>query len=173
MAKPRIIRFPKERSHTFYFLEYAKKFPTVHVDTKVDMTAIIQARNELQEQGMKYSYISFLTQIVAKVIKNYPEANSAVKGSIFPKIAYYNVIHAKFTIDKEINGRRAVLSGLIPNVDQLSLESIQGHDYHYRGLPFEDIMSFNRLKHCNHYHLLSVNISIGTIMIIFKRESNY
>ena len=50
MAKPRIIRFPKERSHTFYFLEYAKKFPTVHVDTKVDMTAILQVRSELQEK---------------------------------------------------------------------------------------------------------------------------
>ena len=81
---------------------------------------------------MKYSYISFLTQIVAKVIKNYPEANSAVKGSLFPKIAYYNVIHAKFTIDKEINGKRAVLSGLIPDVDQLSLASIQDMITYYR-----------------------------------------
>ena len=147
MTKPRVIRFPKERSHTLYFLAYAKKFPTVHVDTKVDMTTIIQVRDQLfKENGIKCSYISFLAQVVAGVIKNYPEANSAVKGSIWPKVAYYNAIHAKFTIDKDINGKRAVLSGLIPDVDQLSLESIQDMINYYRDLPFEDIREFQPIR---------------------------
>lgn len=147
MGNPRVIRFPKERSHTFYFLQYAKTFPTVHIDTTVDMTNILQVRDRYHTtHGVKYSYITFLTQIVAKVIENYPEAKSAVRGTLNPKMAYYEQIHAKFTIDKEIDGKRAVLSGLIENVNDLSLENIQNKVNYYRDLPFEEIQEFKQIS---------------------------
>ncbi|MGG3891731.1 2-oxo acid dehydrogenase subunit E2 [Metabacillus fastidiosus] len=147
MMKPHIIRFPKERSHTLYFLTYAKNFPVVHVDTKIDMTNVLRTRSELlKKNGAKYSYISFIIQAIAKVIKNYPEANSAVKGFIFPKISYYNRISAKFTIDKEINGKRAVLSGLITDADKLPLALIQKKINYYRDFPFDNIEEFQSIR---------------------------
>ncbi|MFA9557768.1 2-oxo acid dehydrogenase subunit E2 [Evansella sp. AB-rgal1] len=160
MSKVKILPFPKERAHTFYFLKYARNYPTVHINTSIDMTAIINSRNKLlEEKGMKYSYITFLIEKIGTVIQRYPQAKSAVKGMILPKVAYYEETHAKITIDKNINGTRAVVSGLIQNVDQLSIHSIQEKVTYFRDSSFDDMEEFEPIR-----RLQSLPLMLGQIV---------
>lgn len=136
----------KARRHTLHFLNKAKENCPVYLSTTIDMSGIISHRREHQNADLKLSYIAYFISAIAKVLPSFPEANSAVKGSWFPSLALYNSIDAKFTLDKTIDGQRAVISALIENADQLSYEDIQGQINYYRDKDFNGIEQFKGLR---------------------------
>jgi pyruvate/2-oxoglutarate dehydrogenase complex dihydrolipoamide acyltransferase (E2) component len=147
MGRIREFRFPRERRHTYYFLRHAREFSPVYLDTSVNMSAVQQVREKAKHsQKRSLSYVSFLIQTVSHVLTRYPEANSGVRHGWFPKMALYDHITAKFTLDKTIQGRRAVVTGVIPDSDRCSLWEIQEHLERYRDQPFEAIEEFAPLR---------------------------
>jgi pyruvate/2-oxoglutarate dehydrogenase complex dihydrolipoamide acyltransferase (E2) component len=139
--------FPKERSHTYYFLQHAKEFSPVYLTAEVNMRKVMLARKRiLDEFQKKISYIGFLIETASKVIRQYPEANSAVQHGKTPKIALYDQIDAKFTMDKTINDQRAVVAGLVPNSDLCSIFEIQERIDYYRSKSFAEIEEFAPIR---------------------------
>ncbi|WP_078392757.1 2-oxo acid dehydrogenase subunit E2 [Shouchella patagoniensis] len=138
--------FPTARRHTYYFLEHAKQFSPVYLDTEVDFSKVNDIRKQMRDKEIKLSYISFVIFSITRVLKNYPEANTAIKKSLFPRVVWYKQMHAKFTMDRDINNTRAVLSGLIPKADEMSLIEIQDTLNYYRDNSFEDIKEFGPVK---------------------------
>ncbi|TMN20878.1 2-oxo acid dehydrogenase subunit E2 [Lentibacillus cibarius] len=142
------------------------------MDTEIDFTAVKNVRqHQLQKNGMKISYIAFIIYSISRILQQYPEANSAVRHSLFPKIAWYNKIQAKFTMDSYIDQTRVVLSGLIPEADQLNLNDIQKKIGYYRDHSFEEVDEFKPIR-----KLQSLPLGIGqwiynkTIKNFSKRE---
>lgn len=113
-----------ERRHTLYFLRETKVFAPVFLDTEVDATAIRADR--------RYSPVTHVLHAAGRVLAKHPEANAAILDGIKPRVARYESVTAKLTLDKTINGRRVVLAGLLPNIDQAPLEEIQAKVRHYR-----------------------------------------
>ena len=142
-----ITRFPDERIHTYYFLQFARRFSPVYLSTEVDMSAVVaQKKALLRDRGTRISYISFIVEQAARTLAAFPQANVSVKHGLFPKIAQYKNVHAKFTIDKRINGTRAVVPGVVEDADKLSLADIQRRIEYYRDRSFEEIPELHGIR---------------------------
>jgi pyruvate/2-oxoglutarate dehydrogenase complex dihydrolipoamide acyltransferase (E2) component len=147
MRREVTVPLPRERIHTYYFLQFAKRLSPVYVTTEVDMSAVVRRRRALQiERGLKVSYLAFLIEQAARVLDRYPEANAAVQHGWFPKYRQYGSVHAKFTIDKHIGATRVVVPGLVENAHQASLESIQERIDYFRTRPLDDIAELDGIR---------------------------
>ncbi|MBE5102251.1 2-oxo acid dehydrogenase subunit E2 [Priestia aryabhattai] len=144
--KSKVLNYPKQRKHTYHFLDYAKEFSPVYLSIEVDFNNIQQARERIFiESATKISYITFIIKSISQVLKKYPKANAAVKGAFFPKIAFYEDVIAKFTLDKTIDDERIVLSGKVLNGDTKSLEMIQSDIDHYKNSAFQEVEEFKSI----------------------------
>lgn len=142
----RIRPIPRERRGGYNFLQYAKRFNTIHLSTQIDASKLVEYRNEKSEK--KISYTACLIYTISRVLADFPELNIAVKYSkFFPKIIQYNSINAKFTLDKTINGERIVISCIVKDSDKKSLEEIQHiiDQYKYSDYSSSPIFKNNRL----------------------------
>lgn len=142
----RVQSLPDARRHIYHFVNFARLAPTVYIDTEVEMTRVIHRRRQYQAAGLRISYISFLIKTIAEVVARHPEANAVVRPGFIPKIAYYEQITAKFTIDKQMNGERIVLSGLIPQADKQSIEQIQQIIEYYRQHEIDELSELANIR---------------------------
>jgi pyruvate/2-oxoglutarate dehydrogenase complex dihydrolipoamide acyltransferase (E2) component len=142
-----IIPFPKERKHTLFFLQYARSCSPVYIDTDVDMSKILKLREDagLKNQT-KHSIISYFIYTAARVIAKYPQALSSISGGLIPRVAQYNLVNAKFTLDKNIGSQRAVLSAVVTDANKVSVSEIQEIVSYYKNSPFEEIKEFAGIK---------------------------
>ncbi|MFI9162275.1 2-oxo acid dehydrogenase subunit E2 [Kitasatospora aureofaciens] len=124
--------FPRQRRHTLRFLEFARGFSPVFLDTEVDLTAVRDHRTAAAEAGRHYSWVSYLLHTTGRVLAAHPEANAALHGRLRPRLAHYDSVDAKLALDKRLDGRRVVLSALLPDVQSATLAQIQAQVDHYR-----------------------------------------
>lgn len=111
------------------------------------MTKILRLQETTAETTQsKYSIITYFIHAAARVIAKYPEANSGFSGGLVPRVAQYNTVNAKFTLDKNIGEQRVVLSALISDANKMSLRGIQNIITYYKKNEFEEIQEFASLK---------------------------
>ncbi|MFF9587495.1 2-oxo acid dehydrogenase subunit E2 [Streptomyces achromogenes] len=128
----RIVPLPRERRHTLRFLEYARGFAPVFLDTEVDMTAVRAHRAAARERGERYSWATYLLHTAGRVLARHPEANAALRGRMRPRLARYDSVAAKLALDKHLGGHRVVLSAVLPDVHVATLRDIQTQVDRYR-----------------------------------------
>lgn len=129
------MKFPaiaRERRHTLYFLREIRRFSPVFLDTEIDMTAVVDHRERAKAAGTRISVITYVVHSAARVLAKHPEANAAIRGGLFARVARYGGVAAKVTLDKRINGRRVVLSTVLDGVHEEDLAGIQSRVDHYR-----------------------------------------
>jgi pyruvate/2-oxoglutarate dehydrogenase complex dihydrolipoamide acyltransferase (E2) component len=137
----------RQRRHTLYFLDYAKSFAPVFLDTEVDMTAVRDHRHS----GARHSWVSYVLYAAGRVLREHPEANAAVSGHRWPKLTRHDSVHAKLTLDRRLDEQRVVLSAVLPDVHTASLADIQQRLEHYRdadpgqGPEFARVRALHRL----------------------------
>ena len=85
-------RFPSHRQHTLLFLEQSHAYRPVAIDSEVEMTQVVQHR---QQQGKKFSYLAYFIQAMAEVVADYPETNTVFLGKLFPKLVQLGEVNAK------------------------------------------------------------------------------
>ncbi|UJW32930.1 2-oxo acid dehydrogenase subunit E2 [Saccharothrix sp. AJ9571] len=129
MSFPAIAR---ERRHTLYFLREIRRFSPVFLDTEIDMSEVARHRTEAKAAGERYSVVTYVVHAAARVLARHPEANAAIRGGLFAKVARFGGVDAKVTLDKHINGRRVVLSAVLDGVHEASLADIQSRVDHFR-----------------------------------------
>ncbi|WP_035303887.1 2-oxo acid dehydrogenase subunit E2 [Actinokineospora inagensis] len=135
----------RERRHTLGFLGYARSFAPVFLDTEVDMTAVRDHRDR-RGGDTRYSWTTYLLHAAARVLAEHPEANSAIRGGIRPKVARYDAVHVKLALDKRLAGHRVVLSAVLPDVHTAGLDEIQRSLAHYRDGDPETMPEFARTR---------------------------
>jgi pyruvate/2-oxoglutarate dehydrogenase complex dihydrolipoamide acyltransferase (E2) component len=123
---------PAERRHTIYFLGWARSFAPVFLDTEVDMTSVDAHRTAARQQGASYSLVTYIMRAVAAALVEHPACNVAVRGGWRYRVAHYESVNVKLTFDKLVNGQRAVLAMVMPDVQRASLDEIQQRVNHYR-----------------------------------------
>lgn len=131
--------FPRQRRHTLFFLDEATKFRPVYLDIEVDMSNIQTHRSQSVD---KPSYIAYLIQIMAGVISRFPEANTMITGGLTPRLVRLPNINAKFTLDKSLEGQRLVVSAVIADADQASLQQIQERLHYFKQNDITDCPEF-------------------------------
>lgn len=136
----------RQRRHTLYFLDRVRSFAPVFLDTEVDMTRIQAHRRGMSCEGVRYSFISYILYAVGRVLQAHPEANAAIRGHAWPRIARYDEVAAKFTLDAEFDGHRVVLAGILPNVHVADLDNIQRQVDHYRTGNLARLPEFARVR---------------------------
>ncbi|WP_433124924.1 2-oxo acid dehydrogenase subunit E2 [Micromonospora sp. CA-240977] len=121
-----------QRRHTLHFLDEIRQFSPVFLDTEVDMSAVRAHRQTARAAGRRYSIVSYLLVVSAGVLARHPEANAAVRGRIRPRISRYDTVSGKLTLDKTLDGKRVVLSAVLPDLDRSGLDEVQRQVDHYR-----------------------------------------
>jgi hypothetical protein len=119
----------RQRRHTQYFTGAIRAFSPVFLDTDVDMTRVLAHR---AAHPGAYSVVSYIAQAAGRGLAAHPEANAALRGRLWPRLARYEGVHAKFTLDKTLGGHRVVLATVLPDVDTASLAAIQQRVAHFR-----------------------------------------
>lgn len=118
----RSVHFPRQRQHTLLFLEHANACRPVIIDTEVEMTRVVQHR---QQNNKRFSYLAYFIHAMAQVIAQYPKANTLFLGRLFPRLIPLDRVNAKFTLDKMVTDQRIVASAVVEDADTLSLDAIQ------------------------------------------------
>jgi pyruvate/2-oxoglutarate dehydrogenase complex dihydrolipoamide acyltransferase (E2) component len=127
-TEPTVTRMARQRRHTLHFLDEIKDMSPVFLDTEVDMTSV----QRLRDVGPRYSAVTYVLYAAARVLAAHPEANAAVRGRVRQKVARYRSVNGKVTLDKTLDGQRVVLSAVLPDLHEASLEEIQRQVDHYR-----------------------------------------
>lgn len=122
----------RERRHTLHFLEQARAFSPVFLDTEVDMSAVVAHRAAARAAGVRYSVVSYVLYAAARALAAHPEANAAIQRGRTARIARYGSVNGKLALDKTVNGRRVVLSAVLPSLQQAGLDEIQRKVDRYR-----------------------------------------
>lgn len=137
----------RERRHTLHFLDQIRAFAPVYLDTEVDMSRVRAAR----AAPPAHSYVTYLLYTASRVLFAHPDANAAIRGRVRPRIARYESVNGKVAFDKEVNGRRVVLTAVLPDLQTSTMDEIQeAVDYFRRGDPhtlpdFSGARSLHRL----------------------------
>lgn len=116
-----------QRRHTLEFLKEIRAVSPVFLDTEVDMTRVLEHRDARRESGQRCSPIVYLVYCAARVLAAHPEANAAILGRRSPRVARFDGVDAKVTLDKSMRGHRVVLAAVLAGVDTAQLSSIQQH----------------------------------------------
>jgi pyruvate/2-oxoglutarate dehydrogenase complex dihydrolipoamide acyltransferase (E2) component len=122
----------RERRHTLHFLAEVRAFAPVFIDTEVDMGAVRAHRAAAATEGRRYSIVTYILHAAARVLAAHPDANAAIRGRLWPRVARYPTVTGKLALDKTVGGRRVVLAALLPDLDRASLDEIQGRVERYR-----------------------------------------
>ncbi|MEV6800346.1 2-oxo acid dehydrogenase subunit E2 [Micromonospora rifamycinica] len=121
-----------ERRHTLLFLAYARSFSPVFLDTEVDMSVVAGHRAAARAAGRRTSWVTYVLWAAGRVLAAHPAANAALTGRVRPRVARYDGVHAKLTLDKRLRGQRVVLSAVLPDVQASGLDEIQRWVDHLR-----------------------------------------
>lgn len=132
MSLPEITPLAPQRRHTLFFLREIRSIPPVFLDTEVDATALLAHRREAAADGRRYSIVSYLLQVAGRVLVAHPEANAAITGGLWPKVARFPSATGKLALDRRIGGKRVVLAAVLPELDKASLDVIQARVDYYR-----------------------------------------
>lgn len=141
----------RQRRHTLHFLGFVRSFAPVFLDTEIDMSAVRQHRIEAAENGRRYSWVTYLIYVAARVLAEHEAANSAIAGRLRPRIARHDGVDVKLTLDKQLGGHRVVLGAILRDVGAASLDDIQRQiDYYRDGDPavmseYDNIRTLHRL----------------------------
>ncbi|MGW2787493.1 2-oxo acid dehydrogenase subunit E2 [Streptomyces populi] len=139
-----ITAMAKERRHTLAFLDEIRAISPVFLGTDVDMTAVLDHRDGTSTfpGARKYSIVTYVLHTAARVLIAHPEANAAVRGRIRQRVARYSGANGKLTLDRTVNGRRIVLSALLPGLERSSLAAVQEQVEHFRDGDFAAMPEF-------------------------------
>ncbi|MFP3119679.1 MULTISPECIES: 2-oxo acid dehydrogenase subunit E2 [Streptomyces] len=129
---PTSVPLAAQRRHTLYFLDQVRSFAPVHLDTEVDMTAVLAHRAEAAARGRTFSRTSYVLHTAARVLAAHPDANAAVTGGLRPRVTRYPTAVGKLALDRTLDGHRVVLAAILPGLDTAGLDAIQDRIDHYR-----------------------------------------
>ncbi|MFG2531761.1 2-oxo acid dehydrogenase subunit E2 [Streptomyces sp. NPDC048516] len=124
-------RVARERGHTLLFLDEIRAIKPVFLDTDIDMTAV-QAYRSAERAGLRYSVVSHVLHVASRVLAVHPDANAAMRGHLWPQVAWYDSVNGKVTLDKNLNGHRVVVSTVLNDVHRMSIDEIQERVEHFR-----------------------------------------
>jgi pyruvate/2-oxoglutarate dehydrogenase complex dihydrolipoamide acyltransferase (E2) component len=127
-----VVLADRARRHTRYFLDWSRSAAPVHLAADIDMTAVQRHRSEAAARGRRYSVVSYLLRAGAQAMAAHPEANAAAFGALRPRVARYREVNAKLALDRHLDGRRVVLTTVLPGIDRLDLDAVQDRVDHCR-----------------------------------------
>ncbi|MGW1958452.1 2-oxo acid dehydrogenase subunit E2 [Streptomyces sp. NPDC001920] len=104
----------------------------VFLDTDVDMTQIRAHQSAAREHGRRYSTVSYVLHAAARVLKAHPAANTALRGHLRPRMAWYDSVNGKLTLDKTLGGQRIVVSTVLRDLHRAGLDAIQRQVDHFK-----------------------------------------
>lgn len=122
----------RQRRHTLYFLEQIRAFSPVFLDTDIDMTRVLEHRATARRDGRSYSVATYVMYAAGRALAAHPEANAAIRGHAWPRVARYETVNAKLTMDKTLGGQRVVLAAVLRDVGRVDLDEMQRQVDHYR-----------------------------------------
>jgi pyruvate/2-oxoglutarate dehydrogenase complex dihydrolipoamide acyltransferase (E2) component len=115
----------RQRRHTLYFLDEIRGFAPVFLDTEVDMGSVLAHRDMARSRGERYSTVSYVLHAAARVLSAHPDANAAIGGRLRRRVARYDTVSGKLTLDKTLDGQRVVLAAVLHDLDRLDLDGVQ------------------------------------------------
>ncbi|MFG2648277.1 2-oxo acid dehydrogenase subunit E2 [Streptomyces sp. NPDC048436] len=153
----------RQRRHTLYFLEHAfARQRTVSIDTEVDMTAVVAHRRAARAKDRRYGLVSYVVWAGARAVAAHPEANSSLTGRLSPRLVRHPTATAKVALDRVYQGRRVVLSALVPEAERASLDEVQGVIDRYRNADPEHAPEFAGVRKIN-----QLPVPVGSLL--FRR----
>lgn len=137
---------PRQRRQTLHFLAQIRDFSPVFLDTEVDMTGVLAHRDQARAAGTRYSIVTYVLHAGGQVLAKHPQANAAIRGRWWPKVEHYGAVNGKLALDRILDGQRAVLSAVLPDLAGTDLDDIQEKVAHYRDSDAERMPEFEGVR---------------------------
>jgi pyruvate/2-oxoglutarate dehydrogenase complex dihydrolipoamide acyltransferase (E2) component len=96
------------------------------------MTAVRAHRDAAGPGDRRCSTVTYVLHAASRVLATRPGANAAIRGRYHPKIAFYDTVNGKFTMDRTMGGQRVVLSTVLCGLERSGLAEIQRKIDHFR-----------------------------------------
>jgi 2-oxoacid dehydrogenases acyltransferase (catalytic domain) len=127
VSEPVITKLAPQRRHTLFFLRQVREFAPVFLDTEVDVSALREHRG-----NRRISTVTYVLHTAGRVLAKHPDANAAILDGVVPRLARYDTVIGKLTLDKTIEGRRVVAAGLFPDLETARIDEIQSRVEYFR-----------------------------------------
>jgi pyruvate/2-oxoglutarate dehydrogenase complex dihydrolipoamide acyltransferase (E2) component len=136
----------RQRRHTLHFLDFARQFAPVFLDTEIDMSAVRAHRRAAAVIGRRYSWVTYLTYAASRVLAQHPAANSSIAGHLRPRVARHDGVDVKLALDKRLDGERVVLGTILRDVHAATLDEIQDQVDSYRDGDPADMREYDNIR---------------------------
>lgn len=112
-----------------------------------DLTAVEADRAERRASGKPVpSYVAYTLAAYGRSLAEYPNFNSYLRLYPLTRLAIYDGVDISLTIEREWEGRRIVLLGLLRNAQEMGVEAIHQFLASRRDAPLESLEEFQRYK---------------------------
>lgn len=116
-----IIRLSKARRAVVAMLRYAQKIPTVPVARRINVGALAQAR---RQQSPAHSWSAIFIRAYGIVCSRYPHLRRAWLSWPYPRLYEHPHCVCGLVVEREWEGEKVVLKGLIREPEVTSLDNI-------------------------------------------------
>lgn len=136
-----MIRLSIPRRMVIDLLHFARKVPTVPVQKRIALAALISARGACRE---KPRWTAIFTKAYALTARDFPELRRAYCKLPWPHLYEYPTSNANIIVEREYGGEPALFSVLIKDPARQSLADIGHQLNHASTAPVEAIKDFRR-----------------------------
>jgi hypothetical protein len=136
-----MIRLSVPRRMVIDLLYFASKIPTVPVQKRMSIAALIEARNACRE---KPRWTAIFTKAYALTARDFPELRRAYCKLPWPHLYEYPTSNANLIIERDYEGEPALFSVAIKDTARQSLPDISRVLHHGATAPAESIKDFRR-----------------------------
>jgi pyruvate/2-oxoglutarate dehydrogenase complex dihydrolipoamide acyltransferase (E2) component len=157
----RTTALPAARRQTYVFLEDARRTAHVYLMTKVDATRL---RADRAAAPRAPGYVSYVVKATADVLTGYPDARAVLHGGRRPRLTVPAGVHAKVLFDKTVDGRRCVVSGIVPDVQDLDVDAVHEFVDRHKRAPVDAHGPFARIRRLQGLPLPLIRLAYRAMM---------
>lgn len=135
------IRLSLARRLAIDHLRFAKRVPTVPVQRRMRLGAVIDARRECSQRP---SWTAIFVKAFSQVCVEMPELRRAYVAFPYVHLYEYDSITACVAIERDLDGENAVLMGRLKDPDTAGLIQLSESLQRFREAPIAEIKEFKR-----------------------------
>ena len=112
-----------------------------------DFTAVEADRQRRRAEGQAApTYVAYVLAAYGRTLGEFPTLNSYLRLYPFTRLAVYKGVDVSLTIERDWNGRRIVLLGLLREAQALGVDEVHAFLQERREKPLEELDEFSRYK---------------------------
>jgi hypothetical protein len=166
----RAIRLSRPRRMVIDFLHFAKAMPTVPVQRRMNLAAVVASRAACRDRPR---WTAIFAKAIALASKEFAVLRRAYVKCPWPRLYEYPVGSATITFEREYEGEPGLFAHLIKDPARLALVDLDRQIRHVAGAPVDQVKSFRRSLWLAGLPLPLRRLLMGLALNVGRQRGNY